>query len=145
MGASRGGRIIGKYIWGLLAPDDETLVLATGSAEELGNKLGLAAPTISTKASRGVRRESEPYRGCRYVKLPRKTKVQVKPELTSSKLNMDDIQGVLRQEVPCALCAHLRRDGNCTRYSRCDALKVWVGNKLRAFRFLLEIPDEVDE
>ena len=146
VGATRDGRIIGRYIWGLLGPDDETLVLETGSAEELGELLGLAAPTISLNANRGIRRNKEPYYGCRYVKLPRREQTQAEPELTASKLTEADIHGTLHQEAPCALCVHLRRDGSCTRYNRCRPLRVWVGNKLMVFRLLWDTPEpEVDE
>lgn len=136
-------RIIGRFNWGLLAPDDGTIVLGAGSAKELGDLLGLSCATISNNAARGARRKEEPYFGSYYAKWP-KDSLPPEPIQSVEQLRNGGVKSTLSRESPCEFCGNLRTNGDCKMVKKCLIMKRWIGNKLRAMRVLCGAPEPGD-
>lgn len=131
-------RRVGRFIWGL-TEDDETLVVVADSARELAEILGTSTNAVSTGADRGVRRKTEPYSGCRYVKLRREPPVEER--YSRQKIFKEGVVAIFRRNCPCARCNAPRIDDECANYMKCRAMMTWSGNTLRAFRVLCDIPE----
>lgn len=118
--------------------ENEILVLEADSAAKLADMLGVSVGAISTGANRGMKRAQEPYKGCRYVKLPREPD---EPEYSAQEIREEGVAVVMQRTSPCSRCSLPGQSGKCRHYARCQAIRNWYRNSLRAFRVLCDVPE----